>query len=128
MGVYTWPNPAPFAQSFQEELDATKSWIRDRLTWVDANLSGTCYPHLVGLAAQNALAMKVYPNPSQGRFKISCSANIDQLTVTDMFGKVVYDAYPNELFGMVQLSNSGVYIVQVKSGDSVKTQKITVLN
>ncbi len=40
LGVYTWPNPSPYPSSYSGEITALKTWITNRLTWMDANMPG----------------------------------------------------------------------------------------
>jgi hypothetical protein len=43
IGVYVWPNQWTPA-TFQAEVDSMKSWIGQRLTWLDANIYPTLQP------------------------------------------------------------------------------------
>ncbi len=39
LGLYIWPNPAPFPKTYAEEISNMKAWITDRLEWIDANIN-----------------------------------------------------------------------------------------
>ena len=41
LGVYVWPNPSPYPTTYQGEVTALKTWIQNRMTWLDANMPGT---------------------------------------------------------------------------------------
>ena len=41
LGVYTWPNPNPIPTSYPGEITAMKTWIQNRITWLDANMPGS---------------------------------------------------------------------------------------
>ena len=43
LGVYVWPNPWPYPQTYSEEIAVLSDWIHNRLAWLDENLPGTCY-------------------------------------------------------------------------------------
>lgn len=127
LGTYVWPNPAPLANTYAEEVATTKLWIIDRLAWIDDNLPGYCYPPVVGVAATLSAPISVYPNPSQGQFRVVSASAIDALTVTDLLGKVVYTATPNAAICKVELPQAGVYLVQVYTDGGLQTKKITVV-
>jgi subtilisin-like proprotein convertase family protein len=42
LGVQVFYEPAPVAVSYREEISNLKSWIKSRLSWMDASISGTC--------------------------------------------------------------------------------------
>ena len=42
LGQVIWPNPAPPAQSFKEEIYNLKKWFKDRLEWMDKNIAALC--------------------------------------------------------------------------------------
>jgi subtilisin-like proprotein convertase family protein len=63
LGVYTWPNPTPIPANYPAEIAAMKSWMRQRLTWLDANMPGQCALPTAALAAGSAPEAQVFPNP-----------------------------------------------------------------
>jgi len=36
--TYIWPNRAPFTQSWEEEIERTRSWLVSRVRWLDENM------------------------------------------------------------------------------------------
>ena len=42
LGNYVWPNYY-VGNTYQDELTFFKTWISDRLTWIDSNILGNCY-------------------------------------------------------------------------------------
>ena len=42
LGNYVWPNYY-VGNTYQDELTFFKTWISDRLTWIDGNILGNCY-------------------------------------------------------------------------------------
>jgi hypothetical protein len=42
LGTYVWPNYY-VGNTYQDELNFFKTWIGDRLVWIDNNLGGNCY-------------------------------------------------------------------------------------
>ena len=89
----------------------------------------------VGLA-ENILAngVSVYPNPNNGSFILSASANVGDLTIkiTDMQGRVVYASVDkNVSAGFVkQISldtqSSGMYLMHILANGEQQTKKISV--
>ena len=51
LGVYTWPNPTPLATTYAGEITNMKNWIAARMTWLDANMPGTCSPPIANMTA-----------------------------------------------------------------------------
>jgi len=42
LGTYVWPNYY-VGSTYQDELNFFKTWIGDRLVWIDNNILGNCY-------------------------------------------------------------------------------------
>lgn len=86
-----------------------------------------------GIDEADASDITVYPNPSNGQFSVAFNKaegeNI-QLQVLDMVGKVMYEESLNFANGSVQNINAtlpeGIYILQLRKGDEIYTDKITI--
>lgn len=127
LGVYVWPNPAPLAQTMQEEIDNTKRWIVDRIAWIDANLPGTCYPPVVGTQpVADMRSLWVYPNPSRGSFHVRGSGMITDLWVTDALGRRVMQSHPDATRHVLELPQAGVYMVSAVVDGVLKTERVVV--
>ncbi len=65
IGVYVWPNDFVGA-TYEQELNFLKTWLVNRLTWMDINMPGDCNINNVseGLSPGD-LRLEVYPNPFQ---------------------------------------------------------------
>jgi subtilisin-like proprotein convertase family protein len=63
LGVYVWPNPWPFAPTYQGEVDNLKSWLHTRLAWLDANMPGTCETTFAAEYPEAGGNFNTYPNP-----------------------------------------------------------------
>lgn len=135
-----WPilgisGPAPerygIATTYAAELDTLKGWINQRLTWLDQNIPGTC----LGVSVQDvtaAVGFKVYPNPSDGHFRLEGTINGGAehwLHITDMAGREVMRSLlpqgnlPKEVF----LDRSGAYVLTlVSEGQVVQRSKLVV--
>jgi subtilisin-like proprotein convertase family protein len=42
LGQDVWPNPAPHAETYKEEIQYLKKWFKDRLDWMDKNIAPLC--------------------------------------------------------------------------------------
>lgn len=135
-----WPilgvsGPAPerygIATTYAAELDTLKGWLTQRLNWLDVNIPGTC----LGVGVQDvaaAPAVKVYPNPSDGHFRLEgrLQGGSDHwLHIADMAGREVMRTLlpqgnlPVEVF----LDRSGAYVYTlVSDGQVVQRGKLVV--
>lgn len=85
----------------------------------------------VSNATFNEQALTMYPNPTNGSITIKNSGEDDidncSITVYDFMGKKIYEKEIGYLFSeTIDLSNqqSGVYILNIKSNDKVKSFKV----
>lgn len=61
LGIYIWPNEF-IGDTYQEEIDYLKTWISERLIWIDENIEGTCeIVNIDNLEKNNSVL--VQPNP-----------------------------------------------------------------
>ncbi|MCX6147620.1 MAG: BACON domain-containing carbohydrate-binding protein [Candidatus Kapabacteria bacterium] len=74
-------------------IDTTNSSVEDN---INANIS-------------------IYPNPSNGEININSETLIDKIKVTDMLGKIVYEASPSKKNEIINIKMPGVYFVEVSS-------------
>lgn len=134
IGTTVWANPSPVATSYAGEISNMKAWLQQRLTWLDANIPGTCtLSSAVGMGDGNE-SIAVYPNPFNGSFNIQFNLH-EQGRVTfemlDLSGRKVFDE--TSLFAAAginekQLNNTnltkGVYLLKVKTEDANFVMKV----
>ncbi|MEO8147854.1 MAG: CotH kinase family protein [Bacteroidia bacterium] len=137
LGSYVWPNPAPLANTYAEEIAQTKQWIIDRLAWMDVNLPGTCNP-----AGEEELfgttEFMVYPVPAENLITINAFHLFNKnasVKIYDALGKEVMNENfetgnagdDNFKLNISSLQN-GIYFVNVfDSGVSIGVKKIVKL-
>lgn len=63
LGIYVWPNPWPYATTYQGEVEGLKNWVHSRLTWLDVNMPGTCTTTADVNFAETYPLFSFYPNP-----------------------------------------------------------------
>jgi hypothetical protein len=130
LGQYIWPNPSPLATTYEGEITYLKSWIHDRLQWIDANIpnTGACYNYSYPADVQESIVISIGPNPISGNGNIIVQSRVSQpvtLNVFDMTGRKVYGSSYNLSFGYNTLNVSsavwgtGIYLFsfQTLSGE-----------
>ncbi len=80
----------------------------------------------VGSIANEEHNFVVYPNPSAKTINVSAGQVIDNITITDIAGKVVYVATPVSKKVSVEILQPGMYFVNVTSGDKVSARKVLI--
>jgi hypothetical protein len=70
----------------------------------------------------------IYPNPNKGMFTIQGTEIGCEVTITDVFGKVIYSIKGNEQKTQVNLQNlsSGIYYININKNDTSVTKKIAI--
>ena len=138
LGIYTWPNPSPIPADYSGEITALKTWINDRIIWMDANLPGVCN---VGIneAVLNQSNIYIYPNPSSNLFHVQfylAHSESLKIVVLDLLGKVVktidqtsFSSGENEIEINFEDSNlkNGMYILNIQSSRGVVSKKISII-
>ncbi len=80
-------------------------------------------------AGSTALSVSISPNPSSHVFKLTpltAKAEAVQLKVIDVNGRVVYTAKgsPTQTFSFGEALTVGIYMIEVRQGNEVKTYKV----
>ena len=84
---------------------------------------------IAGIKALNLLSdVSIYPNPSNGSITISSTNNMDEITVRNILGQIVYQAKPTHTNTILQIDHSGVYFISVTTDKEINTKKILVNN
>lgn len=89
LGVDIWPNYY-FRTTYQEEVTDLKTWITNRLNWMDGNVSLSNGELVVGYRGYN---VSVYPNPVTDQLNIHLTTKeikrID-CEIIDLLGKTIF--------------------------------------
>lgn len=89
----------------------------------------------VGLDEQTAQNLKIYPNPSNGRFTIDMnklSSGQLRISVLNIIGELVYEesreVSHDQFFGEVNLEHlpNGIYMINLENNTSRSTQRISI--
>ena len=92
LGVYVWPNPQPIPATYAEEITSLKSWVHQRLGWLDFSLPGTCETVNVTETSLNAEELKLFPVPCKDELNIRYSLSGKAMLhweLTDQVGRIV---------------------------------------
>ncbi|MGW8317419.1 MAG: CotH kinase family protein, partial [Bacteroidales bacterium] len=97
LGIYQWPN-SYVGQTYADEEAYLRSWISNRLLWIDGEWGGQCVPAAIhGEEVFPAVPeLKVYPNPSD-LSRTFFSLNLGgpatlQIRLYDMSGSLVHQS------------------------------------
>lgn len=135
LGAYIFPNPQnQLNASYQGEVNDLKTWIANRVAWIDAAMSNCA---TLGMKENNLdINMSVYPNPfeSSTTFAVRLTEDADvSLTIIDIMGKEVV-LLLNEIkqageFKIIfdrKETAAGIYFYQMKVNNAVRAGKIII--
>jgi hypothetical protein len=86
LGVYVWPNNY-IGQTYSDEVNYLKTWITNRLAWMDANMFGSC--ESLNLGALEESTLRVFPNPSHDFVYLDGVSIPSTVRLIDQWGKPV---------------------------------------
>tara|TARA_B100001250_G_scaffold163400_2_gene140486 strand:- start:5572 stop:7752 length:2181 start_codon:yes stop_codon:yes gene_type:complete len=139
LGNYVWPNYYVF-ETYEEEVLYLKSWIADRLAWMDSQILQLDLDQKAIFSEYRL--HQAYPNPfnpvTKIRYELPKNSNV-KLTIYDMLGKEVrtlvngaqslgsksiqWDATNQK----GQAVSAGVYLYSIETNDFRDTRKILFL-
>lgn len=123
LGAYLFPNPQnQIGATYAAEVDDVKTWLQNRVSWMDGAITGICMPTEVP-ENFNKNDMVVYPNPfsSSTTFRLRLEKSSDVfLRIVDVMGKEVFsreesDAPAGELSMVFERREmaSGIYFYKI---------------
>ena len=118
--------------TFSGQITKFKNWISTRIAWLDVNIPGNntnCVLSVIN-NIQNAIGIKLYPNPVKSILNISKNntVNIDSILIYDTTGKVVLQPNFKENIDLSSLANGLYYVKLSNEKQIIKTEKIVVLH
>ena len=130
LGQYVWPNPQPIPSSYSEEITALKTWIRNRLFWIDDNIdkTGPCAPPPPPVSFED-FDIHIWPNPVLATMQVRLSVPVAQsasIQVVNSAGQTILTGNYSLKKGLNELPfttaswSSGVYYIRVNFGNGVK--------
>lgn len=132
MGAYVWPNSFVGA-NYQEEINFLKSWIQQRINWLDDNIimdEDYCI-HLT-IAEKYLPDFKIYPNPSQDFVYLESKngTHLKSIEILNTNGLLMQDLKFEFNLSSEQIKidlsnyNSGLYFIKIKAENEILTLKI----
>jgi hypothetical protein len=133
MGTIVAPNPSPVPADYAGEIAQLKNWIQSRLSWLDANMPGTCIISTEEtLAAESSL--HAFPNPFtntlQVEYYLNDNSNV-KLEIYNILGERIllpFEGMKKAGAHIAELSTeklaNGVYIVRLTGSDKADYLKV----
>ena len=140
LNVYVWPNPY-IGGTYANEIAYMENWIKERINWIDKELTGTS----LGIVTKQAAApveftvSQNFPNPFNPTTCIQYSIpekNIVTLKLYDALGREVAvlvneeqhsGTYAVTLSSSAYNLSSGMYFYSVSSGSHTQSRAMVVL-
>ncbi|MEY3836085.1 MAG: hypothetical protein RI989_1513 [Bacteroidota bacterium] len=129
LGNYVWPNNF-VGNTYQEEITYLKSWINDRITWMDANMFGIC-DSAAQIESIHKFDFNIYPNPTKDLVYIESpnerAFQISVFTAQGTLLKTIQNSNSTRISISFESLPKGMYFIQIKTDNQVTTtQKIIV--
>ena len=134
LGSYVWPNYLVF-DTFDQEIDYLKSWIVERLNWMDSQVLLKADSKII---FNDYLLMNVYPNPFNPELNINLKINTPDfydLEIYDINGKLIEtlgkDVYLEKESNYYQWNgknyHSGIYFISLSGNNRDQVIKVTLV-
>ncbi|MCB9359733.1 MAG: CotH kinase family protein [Flavobacteriales bacterium] len=110
--------------TYEGEITKFKSWISERLTWLDNNMPGNCTTVGIEKPKQLAPYWSIYPNPSRDLLNIYVDEEIKIIKIYDVSGRLIKtETSTSNNLCTVNVSNlSGIYFVEIQLTTGKKIQ------
>jgi hypothetical protein len=130
LGQYVWPNYY-VGQTFQDEVNWLKTWVSQRMDWLDLNMP--YYDPTTGVEPFESTV--VYPNPNKGNFMIDLNLNdagFVQIEIINSLGVVCLQRNISVMRGKNNLSLEladavqGVYFCRITYQNQIQTHRFVI--
>ena len=133
LGQYIWPNYYVF-DTYDEEINYFKSWISDRLEWMDNQI---LLSNDLKVISKNYTLGESYPNPFNPTTNIPFFIQKDTevlLSIYDINGRLVESLLDGKVKRGSQTFkwnaseyHSGLYFIKMKVNDLISTKKVMLV-
>ena len=133
LGVYVWPNPYPLATTYTGEVNALKTWMHNRLNWLDANMPGNCDKSYGIAETESENTFQIYPNPVKDNLNIefrTTKKSMIGIMIVNQQGLILTNIKPvaragGEWFETLGISSykPGVYLLQITVDGKMYTKR-----
>ncbi len=124
LSTYVWPNFF-IGDTYLEEMDYLKTWLIDRVTWMDANMWGdSCQIDLAVPLNNFNEDLSIYPNPSDDQLFIQVKSPgqaISSIAIYDLTGQQVQfisGLHNNPIQINTASLPSGIYLLKLTDAHS----------
>ena len=139
LGTYVWPNYYVF-ETHEQEVDYLKSWISDRLEWMDSEI--LLLKTETSIKPENFYINEAYPNPFNPYTTLSYHLPNNEtvhIKIFDIMGRQVKTfVMPDQIagYGSIQWNgtndydqrvSSGLYLYTIQAGNFRGTKKMVIL-
>jgi subtilisin-like proprotein convertase family protein len=131
LGAYVWPNPSPIATSYNGEITNLKTWLQNRINWLDNNMPGQCITtgNLNNQIYKNSLnEIAASPLPFNEKIIVSnLPGTALHLSIYDTYGKLLntYTTSQHALEISTTMLSAGCYYLYVNDTSGLsKTIKL----
>jgi len=110
------------------QLAYIRSWLRDRLNYLDVVFNQSCITLAASPVVKNEVEFKMYPNPAKGYLIVESGSSRCDISIQDITGKIVlkYDLVVGSSKLDVSMLPKGLYIAMVKNDKLSKTAKLII--
>ena len=129
LGTYVWPNPNPIPTSYAGEISTLKTWIANRLVWIDGHIDKVGKCAVVTPPANTGFEIHAWPNPMMNPLTISITSDKEQtaqITIINGAGKRMLQTSADLIQGINKKTintgnwSRGMYILKVFLRDGTK--------
>ena len=131
IGAYVWPNPSPIATSYNGEILNLKTWLQNRINWLDNNMPGQCITtgkSETEFYKNNLNAITVSPLPFNEKIIVSNLPGTPiTLAIYDTYGKLINTYSTNQFSIEINTAtlSAGCYFLHVNDRNGfTKTIKL----
>ena len=139
LNTYVWPNYYVF-ETHEQEVDYLKSWISDRLEWMDSEIF--LLKAETSIKSENFYINEAYPNPFNPYTTLSYHLPNNEtvyIKIFDIMGRQVKTFFmPDQIagYGSIQWNgtndydrrvSSGLYLYTIQAGNFRGTKKMVIL-
>ena len=131
LGIYIWPNPV-ILDTYEEEIDFMKNFLKDRIAWMDNNIFGECTA--VSTSSQNAsFTFSIAPNPSSSKVVLKFNNEINKSVsscLSNVYGKKIKEwTWLNTHQKEIDLNGlpNGIYWISVKKEGQIWSKKVVLM-
>lgn len=127
IGQAIWEEPTPIPATYNEEIQAMKTWITNRIAWLDVNMPGNCANDVVNTSEIVIPDYDVFPNPADDAIYIrgACDQAFEILTVDGRTAQTIQVTQDLEKIDVSSLS-PGTYLLSIEGSGKESRKKLTI--